>query len=172
MGSFEINTNINEVIAKIHQKRAAVDKEVEAEIKTLAKDVRTTLYGMTPKAETFSAIRTKSGAKTTPITVTGGRARASLTQSPRNAGDAIFKIKKYDAEVGTTVPYMKFLEDGTRGHGPKNKKWLRFATTDGVVFAKFVRGIRPHRIFARTRMMYKIVVPKRLREAVSRGLAR
>ena len=169
MGSYVIS-NAKEVQVAIKSKKIGVEREVEKEIKQTAKDVRTTLYSMTPIAGSFTAMKTVSGKSTTPITVTGGRARAAFTQSPKQAGDAIFDVTKYSARIGSNVEHMKYLEEGTRAHGPSSKKFLRFATTSGVVFTKFVQGIKPHRIFSRTRMMYKVTFPKRLHEAVRKGL--
>ena len=170
MADFVVSSNAKEVQAAIKRKREAVGREVEKTISKTAKDVRTTLYGFTPRAGSFTAIKTVSGRPTTPITVMGGRAKAAFTNSPKKAGDAIFDVKKYEARIGSNVDYMKYLEDGTRAHGPVRARFLRFATTSGVVFAKFVRGIKPHRIFSRTRMMYRVIFPKRMKDAVRKGL--
>ncbi len=176
MPNFSITTNADEFRRAIEDRRTGVQESVKKEIKQVAKDVRTTLYGMvnenTEKQGSFTAVKTVGGKATRPITVTHGRLKASFTQSPRGAGDAIFDVQDYSAKIGTNVPYMKFLEEGTRGHGPVRAKFLRFALPAGVVFAKFVRGIHPLRIFRRTEMMYKRIFGGRIRQAVARGLHR
>jgi len=168
-----ITTNAKEVARRIEEKRRKVEAQVRKEVERSAKDIRSMLYARTPVAPTFTAITTTSGRRTTPFTHTGGRARASFTNSPREAGDAIFKLNlsQFDATIGTNVPYFLFIEEGTRAHGPTTKKFLRFGLpSSGVIFAKWVRGIRPMKIVFRTRMTWSRVWPQRAKEAVRRGL--
>lgn len=57
-------------------------------------------------------------------------------------------VQPGEAIVETTVPYAKFLEFGTRAHGPKTKKALRFKDSGGKwVYAKWVKGIQPRNMF-------------------------
>lgn len=48
--------------------------------------------------------------------------------------------------IGSPLPYVKYPEFGTRAHGPVRAKALRFSPkgSQGVVFAKWVRGVRPY----------------------------
>lgn len=52
--------------------------------------------------------------------------------------------------VGSPLEYAKYLEHGTRAHGPVRAKYLRFKPkgSSTFVFAKWVRGVRAYR-FAR-----------------------
>ena len=47
--------------------------------------------------------------------------------------------------VGPRVAYAKYQEHGTRAHGPKNAKVMRFTPkgSNKVVFAKWVKGVKP-----------------------------
>lgn len=46
--------------------------------------------------------------------------------------------------------YAKFIEFGTRAHGPKRARFLRFVGRNGaVVFARRVRGIKPRKFLYR-----------------------
>lgn len=47
--------------------------------------------------------------------------------------------------VSSKLPYTKYQEFGTRAHGPKNAKALRFKPkgSNVYVFAKWVRGVQP-----------------------------
>lgn len=168
--NFGVSMNGAEFRKAIAKKRQSVEENVEEVVSRTAKDVRTTLFSNTPIADSFSAIKTIGGRVSDAITVIGGRARAAFTNSPKRPSDAIFKVKKFEASIGSRVPHMKFLEDGTRAHGPKRANFLRFPTKDGIVFAKWVRGIRPMKIFKRTQMLYERIFPKRIREAVKKGL--
>lgn len=49
--------------------------------------------------------------------------------------------------VGTTLFYAVYQEEGTRAHGPVVAKFLRFTPkrSTKVVFAKWVRGVKPAR---------------------------
>lgn len=46
-------------------------------------------------------------------------------------------------QVGTDLPYARFQHDGTRAHGPRRARMLRFVPKGGnqVVYAKWVRGV-------------------------------
>lgn len=48
-------------------------------------------------------------------------------------------------EVGSPVHYAGYQEHGTKGHGPRRAKVMRFKPKGGkgFVFAKYVRGITP-----------------------------
>lgn len=170
---FRISANVEEVKKALQAKHQGVQREVRGEVAKSAKAVRSMLYERTPKAESFSAIATRSGRRVSPYTHIGGRAKAAFTQSPREPQDPIFKLEleRYHAEVGSNVPYMIFLEKGTRAHGPVRAKFLRFGLPEaGVVFTKWVKGIRPMRIFARTELTWGRIFPARIRQAVARGL--
>ena len=189
---FSMKMNGVEFRKIIAKKREGIEENVEVVVKTTAKDVRTTLFSNTPKADTFTAIRTVKSQKVDPrqtrlgfklirdiggvgtraLTSIGGRARAAFTNSPMVPGDAIFKVEKFVASIGSRVPHMKFLEDGTRAHGPKTAKFLVFPTKDGVVFTKWVKGIRPMKIFKKTNLLYSRIFPKRIEAAVKKGLER
>lgn len=47
--------------------------------------------------------------------------------------------------VGSKAPYTKFQEFGTRAHGPRRAKFMRFQIRGGGpwIFAKWVRGVTP-----------------------------
>ena len=182
---FSMDMNGAEFRRIIKVKKERVEVEVELEVRDIAKDIRTTLYNKTPLGDSFTAFKTAGGSQfgraitgvgqrfhgaNARITVVGGRARAAFTNSPKFARDAIFKINKFKASVGSRVKHQKFLEEGTRAHGPKTKKFLRFGTKDGIVFTKWVRGIRPLRIFKTTQEQYERILPKRIKEAVRKGL--
>lgn len=46
-------------------------------------------------------------------------------------------------EMSSSAPYTMFQNDGTRAHGPRTKKVMRFIPKGGseYVFAKWVRGV-------------------------------
>src|SRR3546814_5061730 len=53
-------------------------------------------------------------------------------------------------QVGTNLDYGIYLERGTRDHGPRTAKVLRFRGRNGAfVFAKRVKGIRATRWLSR-----------------------
>lgn len=54
-------------------------------------------------------------------------------------------------EVGTDVFYGEYLEEGTRDHGPRRARVLRFKPkgASGFVFARRVRGVRATRWLSR-----------------------
>ena len=178
MPEFTIKMNDKEFRERINMKHKGVQESVKKEVKDSAKGVRSTLYSNTPVAPSFSATRTIQGGRTRPITVVGGEARSAFTESPKGRAQKIFKVKGYEAKIGGRVPlpggYELFdlLERGTRAHGPVSARFLRFAVPAGVVFTRFVRGIRPHRIFLRTEQMWSRIFSGRIREAVRRGLHR
>lgn len=58
--------------------------------------------------------------------------------------------RRVNYQVGTNVEYGIFLERGTRDHGPRTAKVLRFRGKSGAfVFAKRVKGIRATRWLSR-----------------------
>lgn len=60
-------------------------------------------------------------------------------------------------QVGTNLDYGIFLERGTKDHGPRTAKVLRFKGKNGAfVFAKRVRGIRATRWLSRVLATLKI----------------
>jgi len=60
-------------------------------------------------------------------------------------------------QVGTNVDYGIFLERGTRDHGPRTAKVLRFRGRNGAfVFAKRVKGIKATRWLSRVLATLKI----------------
>lgn len=152
--------NDKEFLAKIEGKRRGVQQGVKKEVEKTAKEIRTTLYSMTPRGPSFSNVATRT-------TSEGGAARAAFTSGGK---DAIWEVSDYQAKIGSNVPHMKYLEFGTRAHGPVTAKFLHFFTLSGEVFTKWVRGIKPMRIFARTQMMYARLWPQKVKGAVSRGL--
>lgn len=69
-----------------------------------------------------------------------GRMRASIQrQRLRSRTGGVFY------EVGTPVDYARYQHDGTRDHGPRRARLLRFTPKGSsvVVFAKRVRGVKP-----------------------------
>ena len=80
MPEFTIKMNDKEFRRAIEDRRKGVQENVKKEVKQVAKDVRGTLYSMTPVAPSFTAIRTMEGGKTQPISHVGGRARAAFTE--------------------------------------------------------------------------------------------
>lgn len=92
----------------------------------------------------------------------GNRARERYQTNIRNAGlrdtgKLEGSVKMVDAPsgglmrprvaVGTPVSYAKYHEYGTRAHGPRRAKYLRFKPKGSAkfVFTKWVRGVRPQR---------------------------
>ena len=60
-------------------------------------------------------------------------------------------------QVGTNLEYGIFLERGTRDHGPRTAKVLRFRGRNGAfVFAKRVRGIKATRWLSRVLATLKL----------------
>lgn len=76
-----------------------------------------------------------------------GKLKASLT--PGRPGN-VYKITSKRATVGSRLKTAVLAQEGTRPHTirPKKKKFLRFQTTNGWVFAKKVNhpGTPPRRI--------------------------
>lgn len=51
---------------------------------------------------------------------------------------------------GSDAHYAGYLEDGTRAHGPVHAKYLVWRGNKGeLIFAKWVRGIKPYRVWGR-----------------------
>lgn len=46
-------------------------------------------------------------------------------------------------EVGTDVAYAIYQHEGTKAHGPRRAKLLRFKSGSTIVFAKRVAGVSP-----------------------------
>lgn len=46
-------------------------------------------------------------------------------------------------EVGTDVYYAMFQHDGTKAHGPRRAKAMRWTSGATIVFAKHVAGVQP-----------------------------
>lgn len=64
------------------------------------------------------------------------------------------KIEKRGQEwvgyFGNDAHYAGFLEEGTNAHGPKHAKFLVWRGEKGqLIFAKWVRGIRPYRVWSK-----------------------
>lgn len=76
-----------------------------------------------------------------------GRLQRRTTYRPIPVSNAMFP--KY--RIGTPMPYAGFLERGTRAHGPKRSKFMRFVPKGGArpVFTTWVRGVRAYG-FAKT----------------------
>jgi hypothetical protein len=89
---------------------------------------------------------------TTDGSVDTGRLRNSVQyQRFPTAGRAI------NYQVGTNVEYGIFLERGTRDHGPRTAKVLRFRGRNGAfVFAKRVKGIKATRWLSRVLATLKV----------------
>lgn len=83
---------------------------------------------------------------TTDGSVDTGRLRQSVRYQriPSSRGSVTY-------EVGTDVFYGEYLEEGTRAHGPRRARVLRFKPkgASGFVFARRVRGVRATRWLSR-----------------------
>jgi len=172
--TFGIKTNSEEFRKIIRQKREGIEIEVLKEVKSSANGILGTLRGnldkSTTPARSFTAIKTVSGQPTRPIEVKRGTVRESLN---KRSSENIFEIDGFEASVGSRNKVLvNFLEDGTRAHGPKTAKMLRFGTLNGVVFTKWVKGIRPMKVFKKTERIWSRLFPKRILEATRRGLKR
>jgi hypothetical protein len=56
----------------------------------------------------------------------------------------------FTMEFGNDAYYAGFLEEGTRAHGPKHAKYLVWRGGKGeLIFAKWVRGIKPYRVWGK-----------------------
>lgn len=65
--------------------------------------------------------------------------------------------RRINYQVGTNLDYGIYLERGTRDHGPRTAKVLRFKGRNGAfVFAKRVKGIRATRWLSRVLATLKI----------------
>lgn len=67
-----------------------------------------------------------------------GRLRNSIRYERRSRGD---RVSNY--VVGSDLQYAIFQEEGTRAHGPRRAKVMRFKPKGGsaFVFARWVRGV-------------------------------
>lgn len=98
-----------------------------------------------------------------------GRLRASITHRVIQTGNNVI------ARTGTNVKYAAFQEFGTGIYGPRrrlirpvNAKVLSWKSrrTGKRVFAKFVRGVRPKRYFAKALVAERPVAAMRLDQEV------
>lgn len=65
--------------------------------------------------------------------------------------------RRINYQVGTNLDYGIYLERGTRDHGPRTAKVLRFKGKNGAfVFAKRVKGIKATRWLSRVLNTLKI----------------
>ncbi len=167
------SSNADIVRKHIRAKQKAVHAECEKSVAKTAKDIRNTLYAKTPISHyPYTAVRTTKGKPTWPVQH-GGEGHVRQNAFTVKGRDAIFLVLKTQGRVGAlgkSAEILGYLEEGTRAHGPVNKKFLRFATPGGVVFTKKVKGVKPHRIFSSTRLMYSRIWPKRIKFAVGEGL--
>ena len=59
--------------------------------------------------------------------------------------------KSWIGYFGNDAHYAGYLEEGTRAHGPIHAKYLVWRGDMGkLIFAKWVRGIKPYRIWGKT----------------------
>lgn len=89
------------------------------------------------------------------------RVRANiLADGLVDSGDMLAGVQQRDVPspamfpkvaVGSPAPHVKFPEFGTRAHGPVRASRLRFTPKGSgrVVYAKWVRGVRPRRFMRR-----------------------
>jgi len=172
--AFGIKMNSDEFNKIIRSKREGIEIEVLKEVKSSANGILGTLRGnldnSTSPPRSFTAIKTVSGQPTRPTEVKRGTVRESLN---KRSNENIFEVDGFEAKVGSRNKVLvNSLEDGTVAHGPKTAKMLRFATPNGVVFTKWVKGIRPMKVFKKTERLWKRIFPKRILEATRRGLKR
>jgi hypothetical protein len=54
-------------------------------------------------------------------------------------------------EVGSPLEYAIYQHEGTKAHGPRHARYLRFKPKGGgdFIFAKFVRGVRPSKFLTK-----------------------
>lgn len=69
----------------------------------------------------------------------------------KSTGFTIIRTKSGSViRLRNTAKYAKFVEFGTKAHGPKRAKFLRFMGRNGrFVFARRVRGIKPYKFLYR-----------------------
>lgn len=63
-------------------------------------------------------------------------------------GELFFRIERAGSQgtegfLVNSTPYARFIEYGTRGHGPASASVMRFVVGGQTVYAKWVKGIRP-----------------------------
>lgn len=51
----------------------------------------------------------------------------------------------WSSRIDITAPHARYIDEGTRAHGPVRAKFLRWYVAGRPVFAKWVRGISPRR---------------------------
>lgn len=71
---------------------------------------------------------------------TGRLAKSFVTREVSTTVPGIHKVRVY-----SRAPYAVYQERGTRAHGPKRAKFMRFKPkgSNVYVFAKWVRGVPP-----------------------------
>lgn len=112
-----------------------VPKEVEKEVPRIIRDI---ISLMVRKAQQFTTALglVKTGYYRDAWRAASGR----VTKSGR----------AYRADFGNDAYYSRFIEDGTRAHGPKHAKYLVWRGNKGqLIFAKWVRGLRPYKVGTR-----------------------
>ena len=79
--------------------------------------------------------------------VNSGKLVNSITTAPVPRG-----ILSPAVAIGSPLDYVKYPEFGTRAHGPRRAKALRFKPkgSSTFVFTKWVRGVRPYGFARRT----------------------
>lgn len=172
VASFSITSNYEEFLKRLGKKHKGIQDEVKKTVKDTAPRILVSLYSTLDKKTTpsrsFTAFKTVDGKRTEPVTVKRGTVRRSLT---KRGAENIFEVSDYEATVGSKNEVLvNFLEEGTRGHGRPGGGVLRFATHSGVVFTRFVKGIKPMRIFKSVQRTYKKAWPVLVRKATRKGL--
>jgi len=101
-----------------------------------------------------------------------GRLRASITHRVIETGNNVI------ARTGSNVKYAAYQEFGTGIYGPRRRlirpvkaKVLSWKSKSGKrVFARFVRGVRPKRYFAKALVAEKPIAAMRLDQEVKREM--
>lgn len=104
------------------------------------------------------------------VRVKTGHLRRSVTFTTTVQGFAV------ETKVGTNVPYGRYLDEGTRAHGPVRARVLVFQVGGKTVFARRVRGITGDRWFTGSWDASKpevrrefAEVPKRIVNRITKG---
>lgn len=108
----------------------------------------------------------------------GRGGRAVKLHAAINFDESLFA--KGIARVGTKIPYAAYVEFGTGLYGPRRKlirprraKVLRFWTKGGqIVFVRYVRGMKPRRMFAKGLKAEQPLANKRLDRHVKMNIER
>lgn len=103
--------------------------------------------GAVQKAADVSKRRFASNIRSDGLVNTGKLANSIITV-PAPGSDLLAPA----VVVGSPLDYAKYTNFGTRAHGPKTAKVMRFKPKGGggFVFAKWVRGIKPYKYAERT----------------------